>query len=169
MNLARLLSLLASIASALGASPVFALSTDADQPIRISADSAEMNDTSGVSVYHGKVRVTQGSITLEADTVHIYAPKRAVEKITAEGNLATFRQKADDGRELYGEGEYLEYFAPSDKLILMRRARILDGDNSFASERIEYDRKARVVEAGDPQGGSRVDMTITPRKETKPK
>ena len=149
----------------LESAPVFALTGDTEQPIRIKADTAELNDKTGVSVYRGNVRITQGSIVVEARTVRIVAPQKEVEKIIAEGDLATFRQKTDDGGEFYGEGEHLEYLMPTDKLILLRRARVLDGDNTFASERIEYNRKSRVVEAGDPKGGSRVDMTIIPKRE----
>lgn len=141
-----------------------ALQSDSNQPIHVKADSAQLNDSTGVSVYRGQVEVTQGSIVLNADTVRIIAPQHAVERIEAEGNLATYRQKTDDGKEIYGEGEYLQFTEADNKLILLRRAKLLDGDNNtFASARIEYNRDSRVVEAGDPKTRGRVDMTIVPR------
>ena len=54
-----LLSLLSTSAAA--------LESDASQPIYVEADSVEINDGTGVSVYQGNVDVTQGSIHLTAD------------------------------------------------------------------------------------------------------
>ena len=138
------------------------LSGDADQPLHIEADSAEANDITGVIVYRGEVRVTQGSMILTGDVVTVVAPDRLLKKITAEGDLSTFQQLTDDGKQIDAEAEYMEYDAPANKLMLLRKARMQQGQNSFASERIEYYVDTKVVDAGDPENGNRVRMTIIP-------
>src|SRR5687767_15999901 len=72
----------------LNAAPCFALTGDTEQPIRIKADTAELNDKTGISVYRGNVRVTQGSIVLEARTVRIMAPQKEIEKIIEIGRAS---------------------------------------------------------------------------------
>ena len=55
--------LLAAIAVAL-ASPVFALSTDRDQPIEVHADQFNGDEVKQTAVYSGNVSVDQGSMNL---------------------------------------------------------------------------------------------------------
>ncbi|MGA4817094.1 LptA/OstA family protein [Pseudomonas aeruginosa] len=43
--------------------------SDREQPIRVQADSAELDDKQGVAVYRGDVVVTQGSTKLTGNTV----------------------------------------------------------------------------------------------------
>ena len=56
------------IAASLGAPwAVMAMTGDREQPIHIEADSVDIDDKKGVSIYRGNVRMTQGSIVLTAD------------------------------------------------------------------------------------------------------
>ncbi len=145
-------------------------SGDTEQPMHIEADSAEFNDNTGVSVYRGKVRVTQGSMVLTGDVVTVVAPKQRIQKVTSEGNLSTFHFVTDDDRKIDAEAEYMEYNLQGNKIILRRRAKLTEGQNTFSSVRIVYDTQTRVVDAGDPQKKSRVKMTIVPQSlKSKPK
>ncbi|MDL2424869.1 lipopolysaccharide transport periplasmic protein LptA, partial [Pseudomonas sp. BAgro211] len=69
MRLVNTLPLLFSLAAAIGSSAAWALPTDREQPIRVQADSAELDDKQGVAVYRGDVVVTQGSMKLTGNTV----------------------------------------------------------------------------------------------------
>jgi lipopolysaccharide export system protein LptA len=148
----------------------YARSGDTEQPMHIEADSAEFNDNTGVSVYRGKVRVNQGSMVLTGDVVTVVAPKQRIQKVTSEGNLSTFHFVNDDNREIDAEAEYMEYNIKDQKIILRRKARLTEGQNTFSSVRIVYDTQTRVVDAGDPKKNSRVKMTIMPQSlKSKPK
>ena len=61
MRLVNTLPLLLSLAAAIGSSAAWALPTDREQPIRVQADSAELDDKQGVAVYRGDV-VAQGPL-----------------------------------------------------------------------------------------------------------
>lgn len=141
---------------------VHALTGDSTQPINIEADSAEYDDKTGESIYRGRVRLIQGSMVLTGNVVTITAPNQELEKIVSEGNLATFKMLQDDGSEVYAEAEYLEYNLKGNEILLLRRAWVEQGNNKIASDRILYDTLSETMDAGDPEQGSRVKMTITP-------
>jgi len=141
-----------------------ALSTDQDQPIYIEADSVDIDDREGVSVYQGQVDVKQGSIHLTADKVTIYQKERKADRIVATGKPVTFKQRTDDGKEVNGHALRVEYDVNREELVLINEAELTQGVDRFASDRILYDRKSAVVKAGSSAlGKERVRITITPK------
>ena len=60
MRFVKTLPLLLGLGAALGSAGAWALPDDREQPIRVQADSAELDDRQGVAVYHGNVIITQG-------------------------------------------------------------------------------------------------------------
>ena len=54
----------------------FALSTDKDKPIELEADSANLDDKKGISIYRGNVILTQGSTKLNASELTLYHDKK---------------------------------------------------------------------------------------------
>ena len=142
-----------------------ALTSDRDQPISIEADTVDIDDRNDISVYQGDVRVTQGTMRLLADTVTLYG-LREPSRITAEGAPVRFWQRPDDQDEdVRGEALRLEYNIIDEKLFLFEKAKIWQGENTFGSERIEYDVTRELVRAGDRQDRrKRVTVVIQPRK-----
>ena len=69
MRLVKTLPLLLSLSAALGSASAFALPNDRDQPIRIQADNAHLDDKQGVATYTGDVIITQGSMMIKGNTV----------------------------------------------------------------------------------------------------
>jgi len=137
-------------------------SDDTRLPLHIESNTAEFDDKTGISTYRGKVRITQGSMILTADLITVTAPDQQLEKITATGKPSTFHQLTDDGDEIDAEAEQMEYHTKSNKIILKKKARMMQGKNSFSSERIEYHILTKTVEAGDAKSGDRVKMVIIP-------
>lgn len=141
-------------------------------PLEIEADRAELNETTGVGVYRGDVRITQGSMVLTADTVTVIAPGRRLQKIIAEGDKSTFRQtdagegapgEDDPGEDdLWAEALRMEYEPGKNRITLLGKAFLRRAKNDFAAERIVYNIRRRVVDADDPDGDGRVEMTLVP-------
>ncbi len=75
------------------------LSTDKDQPIHLEADSVEIDEASGISIYQGNVIITQGSLKLWADKMWIHRSNGVTKKIITEGNPTHFRQLMDNSQE----------------------------------------------------------------------
>ncbi len=122
--------------------PVFALSTDKQKDIEIEADSAEMDDLKGITIYRGNVIVTQGSIRMTGHTMTVYFDDNDdMELVIMQGSPATYRQLPDNS-EKYDEAEALqmEYYALKDYIILIDNAVVTKPDGSrMSGKRIEYD------------------------------
>jgi lipopolysaccharide export system protein LptA len=143
--------------------PAYALSTDKDQPIHVEADSVEIDDRTGVSIYQGDVDVKQGSIHLTADKVTVYQKERRTERVKAVGRPVRFQQRTDKGQTVKGRAREVEYHVTGDELVLTGEARLSQGDDNFSSDRIIYDRKnARVKAGASAEGKERVRITISP-------
>lgn len=143
-----------------------ALSSDRDQPINIEADSADIDDKQGVSVYQGNVVMTQGSMRLSGDVVTVYSPNRELQKAVAEGAPARFKQRPDNKDEdMRAQAQRMEYYADSGKLILLEGAHVWQEKDEFSGNRIEYDTRRDVVTARKAASGKeRVQITIQPKK-----
>lgn len=146
--------------------PGFGRSDDAKQPIHVEADSAELNEASGVGVYRGDVRITQGSMVLTADEVTIIAPGRELQKLIAtsddQDEKARFRQLTDTGDELTARSRRMEYEPGKKQITLLTDAVLRNAGNRFAAERIVYHIDRQVVDADGGDGGERVKMTLVP-------
>lgn len=164
----------------LASSSAQALSTDRDQPIVIEAGAAEADNRTQITIYHGDVVITQGTLRITGDTVWIhYNGSNAITKAVSVGKPAKFRQRAD-GNENYmtADAERMEYHADQDLILLLGNARYGEGKDKITAPRIEYDsRRGRVKAGAQPEGGqpsgsatgasdesNRVRITITPKK-----
>ncbi|WJW74858.1 lipopolysaccharide transport periplasmic protein LptA [Thiohalobacter sp. IOR34] len=140
-----------------------ALSSDRQQPMYVEADSAEINDQTGISIYRGHVRITQGTLEINARQVTLYSRDGEVRKAVAVGKPATYRQLPDGKTEpVRAEALRMEYLPPEDRLLLFEQARVWQNGDDFRSERIVYDIGLDQVNAG-AGNGDRVRITIQPR------
>ena len=139
-----------------------ALSSDKDQPILIEADSADIDDRQGVSIYRGNVVVRQGSAVLNADQVTVQHPGKKAKKFIAVGKPVKYRQRQDgDKPDIRAEALQAEYFTESEELIMIGNAVLYQGKDSFRSDRITYDRKSGILKGGtSAKGQRRVQVTI---------
>ena len=153
--LLALISLLAFGAAA-------ALESDRDQPIELAADSVDIDEGKGVSVYRGNVDVRQGSIRLRADVVTIHQSDRGPSKVVPEGRPVKFQQQSTQG-PVQGEARRVEYEVASENLVLIGDALLVQDKDSMRSDRIVYDRVKSMVKAGAAaKGTERVRISIEP-------
>ena len=101
MRFVKTFSLLLSLSAAFTSASTWALPTDREQPIRVQADSAELDDKQGVAVYRGGVVITQGSLKITGDTVTItQTPQGDIDVFTAVGKPAYYEQKPAADKQL---------------------------------------------------------------------
>lgn len=156
-----------------------ALSSDRDQPIELEADTADIDDLKGISIYTGNVILTQGSMVIKAHKLTLYNDKnKDLEKAVAVGSkkLATFKQRPE-GKEhdLRARARTMIYYLKKDKIHLIRDAHVEQGGDTFTGDKIIYDTKYETVIASskkDQQGkpsksGGRVRVTIQPKSNKK--
>lgn len=156
---------------AVGMTPVagLALSTDRNQPMSIEADRVELDDGKGVSVYHGNVKVTQGTLILTGETMTVYTKGDQVQKVLMDGEPATYKQRPDNkDKDVRAKALRMEYYTDPEHIILLKEAEVEQEGDLLRSERIEYDVVKDKVNAGTNQPNERVRITIQPRPEKNP-
>jgi lipopolysaccharide export system protein LptA len=165
LTLARLLPLLL-LPLAL---PLAALESDREQPVYVEADGAEINDRTGVSVYTGNVIVTQGSIKLNADKVTVTQKGGETDHLEAEGQPVRFQQDGGGNKGLIkGRAKQADYYMNSEILYMNGDAVMVQGKDTFSSDRIVYDREKGQVKAGaTAKGKQRVRISIQPKQSNK--
>ena len=157
-------------ASLLLTTSAWALSTDKDQPIEIEADSADLDDEKGVTIYRGNVILIQGSVRMTGDTMTVYFTNDELDTLIMEGKPATYRQ-LPDGSKVYDEAEALrmEYYELKSLIILIDKASFKQEGLSFSGNRIEYDTEnSRIKAKGSVKQqngtGQRVKIILKPKK-----
>ena len=163
------LALLASVAA-----PAAAQSGDANQPIRIQANAATLDDRKNVAVYTGNVIITQGSMRLTGSRVTLTLDNAGeVQKLVSTGSPATFRQTPAGGKQVDARALTIEYHADTERVVLIDQAFLEQAGNTFQGQRVTYDIQRQVVDAGraaagDGESSERVEIIIQPRKGTEP-
>ena len=145
-----------------------ALEDDQDKPLYLESDSAELDDAKSISVYTGNVFVKQGSMEIRGNQVTVHHdPERKPKHIISVGTPSTYRQEMEgEEREVEAEALRMEYDADKDEITLIDKAVLFQGQDTFRSDRIVYDRTKGLVKAGaSARGKERVQITITPSKQ----
>ena len=172
MRFVKTFPLLLSLGAALGSASAWALPSDRDQPIRVQADSAELDDKQGVAVYRGGVVITQGTLKITGDTVTITQDANGeIEVFTSVGKPAYYEQKPSADKDIVkAYGLTIQYFAANERIVLLDQAKVVQEGNTFEGEKIVYDTRRQIVNAGRATNTDvstprpRVDMVIQPRK-----
>jgi lipopolysaccharide export system protein LptA len=145
-----------------------ALPEDAEQPIHIHADSAELDENKNVAIYHGSVRMEQGTMRVTADTMTIELKDQLVVRITAEGDRAHYQQQLEvDESMVYADAKTIVYFTQEERVQLAGNAYLTQNKNEFSGDLIKYDIREGKVDA-QASGDGKVQMILQPAAVTKP-
>lgn len=143
------------------ANSAIARTDDSEKPIHITADTAELNDKSGISIYRGDVKMVQGTTILRGDIITVYTANDEVEKMISVGNLATYEETTDDGDVVYAESEEMIYNSAEKKIELFRRGKITQVGNVIRSDYILYLTEEGLIDTGTKK--DRIEITIQPK------
>jgi lipopolysaccharide export system protein LptA len=153
-----------------------ALSSDRDQAIELEADSADLNDLKGISIYTGDVILTQGSTQLHASTLTLFHnQEHKLTKIEAIGSPASFKQRPDgQTTDVKAKANRMLYFINKETVYLYENATFFQDKNSFRGDQIVYDTKNNIVKAaskkspkGKRKASGRVKVVIQANQMTK--
>ncbi len=150
---------------------VVALTEDRRQPIRVQADSAELDDKQGVAVYRGNVIIIQGTMKITGDTVTITQDDNGDIKVfTSVGKPAYYEQVPSPNKSVVkAYGLTIQYFAENNRIVLIDDAKVVQDGNTFQGEKIVYDTQRQIVNAGRAKDTKittprpRIDMVIQPK------
>ncbi len=137
---------------------------DSEKPIHITADSAELNEKSGLSIYRGDVKMVQGTTILTGDVINVYSENDEVDKMISVGELATYQETTDDGDIVYAESEEMIHNSAEQKIELFRRGKITQVGNVIRSDYILYLTEEGLIDTGTKK--DRIEITIQPKAKT---
>jgi len=165
------------LTTAIYSNVLLAKSNDGDQPIHIEADVVILNDETNISIYKGHVKMVQGSMLIQANTLIItLGNKNKIDSMQMTGSPATFFQINDAGEDIYGEGKNIHYLEPLNRLTLKNDALLRTRKDVFRSNYIEIDTKNDTVLAGQKPNTQkpntqkdRVRITIQPQEKNNDK
>lgn len=166
------------LAALLAATPTaMALDSDRQQPLKIVADAALLDDKAGTATYTGNVVLTQGTLKINAEKLHIRTDQGKVDKVSAEGDPANFSQvPASDQAAVVATARNIEYRVREQTLILKRSASIVQKENVFKGEEIVYEIQSQRLKAvgqssqtpKGEEGKGRVEMILPSAAEIAP-
>lgn len=142
----------------------FAVPVDAEQPLHIRAQAAEIDQVNGSAVYLGGVEVRQGTmrVTGERMTVH-YLDARLV-RITASGDPARYQQSsAGNGGAVRASASHITYLPGKTRIELSGEAQLAQANKAVVGEVIHYDISSQTVDAPATQQGP-VRVLLNPTK-----
>lgn len=147
----------------------FALKNDVEKPVNIQADTVLFNRVKGLAVYEGNVNITQGTLEIRAHKIEIFAPDNEIEKIIAQGNPVSFKQKMDDGKLVKGGANRVIYQIKNKRLFMDGNAFITSGKDKFSSNHIEYSIQSGELKAGNKKSPAknRVNVIFYPTNKAK--
>ena len=140
-------------------------SGDRSQPIQIEADQATLDENTGVSIYTGNLRLSQGTRKLSGDRMTVSLEDDAVDKVVLTGTPASYSQRPEgEDTDQQAEAGRIEYQAGSQRMILQRNARIWrDESEEFSSNRIVINLRDNTVNAGSDTPDGRVRIILQPK------
>ena len=133
----------------------FALKSDIEKPVRISADSVLFNKTKGLAVYQGNVSIIQGTLKISAHKIEINAPNNEITKISANGTPVAFQQKMDDGNLAKGQANSVIYLVKDKRLLMDGNASLSQKNDKFSSNHIEYSTQTGELKAGNKKSAGK--------------
>lgn len=148
----------------------YALETDRDQPIRIQADAAVVDETDGSSVYRGNVVITQGTLKITADEVEVFTADSDVIQITAMTDndsevLAHYQQQSNENMDMVvADARKITYLVQEERLHLSGDARLQQAQDEFNGQLLYYDLGRGIVNLESSGDSDKVNVTINPRK-----
>lgn len=129
-------------------SPVFAERADREKPVDIEADQAQVDDAKQVSIFTGKVVLTQGTMVIRGDKLIVSQDKTGFKHGTAYGHTASFRQKREGLNEyVEGYGERIEYDTRADTVDFYVQARVKRSQDEVRGEHVTYNSKTEIFQA----------------------
>jgi lipopolysaccharide export system protein LptA len=128
----------------------YALPEDKNEIIQVSANSADLSNTKHKGIYRGNVVFDQGTTHLRAaEAITLGDDKNALVEAQAKGNSVDqahyWTLTNPDKPELHAYADTIRYFPSRHLVELIGRAKVIQGQNSFAAPFIQFDTKEQHI------------------------
>ncbi len=157
----HIIALLTLVFMIMGSSTALAKSSDFSQAIDVQADRSEFNEKAGTQTLSGNVVITQGTMSIKAESIEVLLKDNKLSQIEGKGTPIVFEQENDQGELVRGECDNIIYDAKNGRLTLIGNATLSEPKQNLRSDRIVFDSINQTVVATGGQTG-RVSITIQP-------
>ena len=137
------------------------LRSDADQPIHIEGDDAQIDQNNETIVYTGSVQIVQGTLRVRGDKMVVKINGDQVERITTLGSPARYQQQLEgDQGNVAARADSIIYHTAQERIYLNGNASLTQKGNQLDGASIRYDIVNGKVDASSGEG--RVNMVLDP-------
>ena len=148
--------------AALATPALEARKSDREQPMSVDSDASSGSlDDDGALTLTGNVRITQGSLTIEADKATVQQRGGEMERIVLEGSPVRMNQLNDRGEPIASEAARVTYTPGEEIVLLSGNASVTQPRGVLRAETIRYNMDTGNIDSGGD--GNRVRMTIQPK------
>ena len=163
ITLAGFIAVAAIVMLGINSMPAYALSSDAQQPIHIEGDDAEIDQANETIVYTGSVEVVQGTLRVRGEKMVVKIKGDQVQQITTIGAPARYKQKLEDDQgDVVAHAKSIIYHTAQERIYLNGAASLLQKGNQLQGESIRYDIVNGKVDASSGDKPGRVRMQLDP-------
>ena len=140
-----------------------ALQSDAEQPIHIEGDDAQIDQNNETIVYTGSVQIVQGTLRVNGDKMVVKIKGDQVERITTIGSPARYQQQLEnDEGVVAAHADSIIYHTAAERIYLNGKATLAQKGNELQGESIRYDIVNGKVDASAGKTKGRVSMKLDP-------
>ncbi len=141
---------------------IYARSDDSAQPIKISADKVDVNQKNNITRYTGNVKLTQGTLHIDADEVVVHYRAGNVETVSAIGTPVTLHHLNKQSEDIFASAARLQYYASEKKVDLFDQVAVRRGKDELHGDVAHYDIEKEELTAQGENPQSRVYTVIQP-------
>lgn len=127
----------------------FAMPSDKSEPLHITSDTSTYNYKTGINVFEGNVKASQGTSHLTADKLITKTNKsRKIQEAIAYGLLQPAHYWTVPGTEkqpVHAHAGIIKYFPLAANVAMHRDAYVTQGKNIFKGQLVLYDIKDEVI------------------------
>ncbi|MFT3755166.1 MAG: lipopolysaccharide transport periplasmic protein LptA [Pseudoxanthomonas sp.] len=146
----------------LAASAAWAKTSDRNQDMAIDAGHQQSDySDNGKTVWSQGVTVTQGTLSIKADSGTLQMRNGDPSLATFVGKPVKLRQQTDDGDWMDAQADRIDYDMNSETITLIGNYKITSSKGSNSGQRMVYNTKNGNMQAGGD--GSRVQTVIKPK------
>lgn len=134
---------------------------DAGKAINVQADQSDFDEKAGIQSLKGNVEITQGSLTVKADSIQIELKDGALFRIVGKGSPIRFQQQTDTGAIMKGQSNRIEYNMQTTQITFSGDAKFERPGQKLSGSSIMYNMSDLTFKAsGDKKG--RVNIVLQP-------
>ena len=146
-------------------SAAFALKSDENVPAYISAESAEMDRSTGEGIYRHEVKIDQGTTHITGEIVTTHNDKNnKIDEAVVNGNASSqahyWTLPEADKPELHARADVIRFYPQKQLVLLIGNASVAQGNNIIKSPRIEYDIEKQLLKSNQEPGKASARTTI---------